>query len=90
MVTLGGQTDYSPQISIGQGAFSGWSYVTEYFTATATTESLGFFANGTGAPPFALLDGVSLVDAPEPATWTVMIMGLLGVASARRWARTRR
>jgi hypothetical protein len=90
VVTLGGQTDYSPQISIGQGAFSGWSYVTEYFTATATTESLGFFANGTGAPPFALLDGVSLVDAPEPATWTVMIMGLLGVASARRWARTRR
>jgi hypothetical protein len=60
------------------------------FTATATTETLGFFANGVGAPPFALLDGVSLVDAPEPATWTVMIMGLLGVASARRWARTRR
>jgi len=89
-VSLGSQTDYAPQINVVANGFSGWSYVTEMFTATAATETLGFFANGVGAPPFALLDGVSLVDAPEPATWTVMIMGLLGVASARRWARTRR
>jgi hypothetical protein len=88
-VSLGSQSVTSPLMSNTSGGFSGWSYVTVYLTATATTESLGFSASGTGAPPMALLDGVSVVDAPEPATWTVMIMGLLGIAFARRRARSR-
>jgi hypothetical protein len=90
VVSLGGQTDYSTQMNDASQGFSGWSYVTDYFTATATTETLGFTANGTGAPPMALLDGVSLVDTPEPASWLVMLVGLVGLAGARRWAQTRR
>jgi hypothetical protein len=90
VASLGGQTDYSTPLTNASGGFTGWSYVTEYFTATSATEVLGFTANGTGAPPMALLDGVSLVDAPEPATWTVMIMGLFGILGARRWAQSRR
>ncbi len=90
VVSLGGQTVYSTQMSDVQGGFSGWSYVTDYFTATATTASLGFTATGTGAPPFALLDGVTMVDTPEPASWTVMLVGLMGLAGARRWAQARR
>jgi len=90
VVSLGGQTDYSTQLTKASGGYTGWSYVTDYFTATSTTETLGFTANGTGAPPMAMLDGVTLVDAPEPATWTVMIMGLIGIAFARRWALSRR
>jgi hypothetical protein len=91
-VSLGSQTDYSSVISDASATFSGWQQQTLYFTATSTSETLSFFAIGTpsGVPPFALLDGVSIVQAPEPATWTVMIAGLLGVAGARRWSRSRR
>ncbi len=89
VVSLGGQTDYSTQMTDSQGGFTGWSYVTDYFTATATTESLGFTATGTGAPPFALLDGISMVDTPEPASWTVMLVGLMGLAGIRRRAQAR-
>jgi hypothetical protein len=90
VASLGGQTDYSAQLTNAQGGFTGWSYVADYFTPTSTTEVLGFTTNATGAPPMALLDGVSLVDAPEPATWTVMIMGLFGILGARRWSQSRR
>jgi hypothetical protein len=88
-VALGSQSVTAPLMANASQGFTGWSYVTVYMTATATTESLGFTATGTGAPPMALLDGVSVVDAPEPATWTVMIMGLVGIAFARRRARSR-
>jgi hypothetical protein len=86
VVSLGGQTDYSTQMNDSSQGFTGWSYVTDYFTATSTTESLGFTANGSGAPPMALLDGVSMVDTPEPASWTLMMVGLIGIVGARRQA----
>jgi hypothetical protein len=90
VVSLGGQTDYSTQLTNASGGFTGWSYVTDYFTATATTETLGFTTSATGAPPFALLDGISMVDTPEPASWTVMLVGLMGLAGVRRRAQARR
>jgi hypothetical protein len=87
-VSLGGQVEYSDLISNISHGFSGWESETIDFTATATTEALGFFAIGTpsGVPPFALLDGVSMTDVPEPSTVALMVVGVLGLAGARRWA----
>lgn len=41
----------------------------------------------SGVPPFALLDGVTMTQnaVPEPATWTLMIIGLLAIVGARAW-----
>jgi hypothetical protein len=51
------------------------------FTATGPTEVLSFFANGgpSGVPPFALLDGVSMMAVPEPSTWAMMLIGFGGL-----------
>ena len=77
-------TDYTPS-----HGFTSWKQQTYLFTATATTDTLAFLASGTpsGAPPFSLLDGVSLVDAPEPSSWAMIVAGLVGFPFARRWAR---
>jgi hypothetical protein len=66
--------------------FTGWQYQTFTFTASGTSDLLSFLAVGTpsGVPPFSLLDGVSLTQLPEPATWTMLISGLMGVAGAAR------
>ena len=53
-----------------------WQFVYLIFTASATTETLTFSANGpTGGPPILLLDGVSLTQVPEPAEWTLVAIG---------------
>jgi hypothetical protein len=37
----------------------------------------------SGAPPFSLLDGVSLTGSvPEPSTWAMMFIGFAGLAYA--------
>ncbi|UAK24798.1 PEPxxWA-CTERM sorting domain-containing protein [Sphingomonas nostoxanthinifaciens] len=72
--------------------FTGWQAASTTFTATATTEILGFLAKGTpnGEPPFSLLDDVSLTNhvaaVPEPASWAMCVggFGLLGGALRRR------
>jgi hypothetical protein len=62
------------------------------FTATAATDVLSFLSTGTpsGVPPFALLDGVSMVAVPEPSGAALMIVGVLALAglriARRRWA----
>lgn len=87
--TFGGvtQTTGTP-IVVGSQGFVGWSKVTNYFTATSSSDTLSFLAFGTpaGAPPFALLDGVSLTAVPEPAMWALMVggFGLVGAAARRR------
>jgi hypothetical protein len=56
-----------------------------------TSEVLSFLAVGTpispSEPPFALLDGVSLSDVPEPASWALMVTGLAGLIGVARWRR---
>ena len=69
--------------------FSGWMQETMTFTATSTSETLSSLAIGTpsGQPPFALLDGVTLSDVPEPASWGLMVSGLVGLIGYMRWRR---
>jgi hypothetical protein len=98
-VSLGGIT--APQTvdtTIPQGGFSGWAQQTFDFTADGTSDVLSFLAAPptNGAPPFSLLDGVSVTDTtttssnttPEPGTWILMltgILGALGVMRSRQW-----
>ena len=86
-VSLGAQTKDSPILSNGSEGFTGWSSDTLDFTATGTSEVLSFLAEGTGGsglPPFALLDGVSLTQVPEPATWAMMLVGFGALGTAIR------
>ena len=68
----------------GQG-FIPWMHQTMTFTATATSELLGFLALGTplGEPPLVLLDGVSFVLAPEPDSGWLLVLGGLAFALMR-------
>jgi hypothetical protein len=76
-------------------AISAWTHQTLSFTATATTEALTFLAEGpAGAPPFLMIDGISLVDTtnptPEPATAMLIGIGLAGLPLVRRLAGKRK
>jgi hypothetical protein len=64
----------------------GWNSQSMLFTASATTQTLTFLALGTpnSDPPFALLDGVSLIQVPEPASIALLGFGIAGVAGLRR------
>ena len=74
--------------------FTGWMQQTFSFVVNSTTATLSFLAVGTpgGQPPFSLLDGVSAVQVPEPASWAVLLVGtgLAGWAARRRASATRR
>jgi hypothetical protein len=56
------------------------------FTATAASEALTFIAVGTpsGEPPFVLLDGVGFTAVPEPATFALLGIGLVGIGAVGR------
>jgi hypothetical protein len=92
-VSFGGQTKSTAVGSTGpnQGGFSGWNFQTFTFTADGTSDLLSFLAVGTpaGEPPFALLDGVSVVATPEPGTFTMIGLSLIAVACFLRWHRIR-
>jgi hypothetical protein len=100
---LSGATNASSNISCsGSGAstalidlpslgFSGWQSETFDLTANSTSDVLSFLAYGNvQVPPFALLDGVSLTQTPEPATLPLLLTGLmggLGVLRSKKWLR---
>jgi len=87
-VTLGSSpSQNSATLTVPYQTFSGWSQVTMTFTATATSETLSFLAEGTpaGVPPFALLGDVSLLStSAEPVSLGIMSLGLLGLGVAAR------
>lgn len=78
-VSLGSDVQTSAMMSANGVSltFTPWTLQTMTFTASATSEVLSFFAMGTGAPPMAMLDGVDLEEAPEPAA-----VGLTGIGIA--------
>jgi hypothetical protein len=55
------------------------------------SELLQFLAVGspTGVPPFLLLDSVDLQAVPEPASYALVSVGLLGALFARRQQKKR-
>jgi hypothetical protein len=86
-VTLGSQRLVDGTIgsglfaSIPSQGFSGWNPESVTFTYNGSGNILSFLAVGspTGLPPVALLDSVSLVAAPEPASPSLLGLGLLGL-----------
>ncbi len=83
-VSLGGQTQSTAVAKDASHGFTGWMHQTFVFEADGTSDLLSFLAIGTpnGEPPFSLLDGVSAVAVPEPASLVLMItaVGLVGAA----------
>ena len=82
VVKLGNDTQSTSIASIASHGFSGWKHQTFNYTATSSSEVLSFLANGTpnGVPPFALLDGVSMIATPEPSPLVSLFVGGLGLA----------
>jgi hypothetical protein len=78
-VSLGAQTLNTPVVTINPEGFSGWMSQTLAFNATSTSETLSFLASSppAGAPPFVVLDGVSMTSASAPdTTSTAAILGV--------------
>lgn len=89
LVGMGDSTMASSMLSIDNGGFSGWYSGSMQFVAGGASQVLSFLAQNTapGAPPFLLLDNVSIQSAvPEPATWGMMLggLGLIGLMARRR------
>jgi hypothetical protein len=85
-VSFGGQTQHTPVVNNLSHGFTGWMEQNFTFTANGSSDVLSFRAVGTpnGEPPFALLDGVSLVqDVSEPATAGVVVAAMLGLGFVR-------
>ncbi len=78
-------TQATPVLQNANHGFTGWTQQTFSFVVKNTTAVLSFLANGTpgGEPPFSLLDGVTLTQVPEPASWAVLLAGcgLAGLAA---------
>ena len=88
--TLGNETFSTPVIDTPSQGFSPWQLFSTTFTYTGGGDVLSFLANGGpgGAPPYALLDGVSLTSTtggtPEPSTWVMIVAGFAGLGLAAR------
>ena len=91
-VTFGGQSFTTATVNNPSEGFQPWQKQVFIFAATSATQTLSFLAQGTpaGTPPFSLLDGISLVAAPEPNTWPVLATALAGLAVLGRWTARRR
>jgi hypothetical protein len=83
--SIGNQQFSTPTLNIVSHGFSGWQQFSVTTTATSATEVLSFLAFGgpSGLPPAALLDGVTLTAVitavPEPAAYSLMLLGLAGL-----------
>jgi hypothetical protein len=91
-VSLGLSSQFSALISNPTHDFSPWTKQTLTFQATTTgSEVLSFLSVGTpaGVPPFSLLDGVTLTETPEPATFALMGAACIGFVALRRRSKKR-
>lgn len=93
-VTFDGVTQDTAILQNASHGFTGWYYETMDFFPTDATSVLSFLSIGTpispSEPPFALLDGVSLTQTPEPGTFALIGIGLIGAPMIYRFTRKRR
>ena len=86
--SLGGENFTTPVITTPGEGFTPWTLYSTTFTFDGTGDILSFVNAGTGVPPYALIDGVSLTGGvPELGTWAMIMGGFAGlgfVARARR------
>jgi hypothetical protein len=72
---------------VPEHGFVGWLTSAHTFTATATMQTLQFWANGpVGQPPMAFLDGVTLTAKNEPLAATPGPLPLLGFGVSLAWS----
>lgn len=89
-VGFGSQTQSTPVVNVAAKGFTGWMQQSFTFQADGTSDVLSFLAVGgpEAAPPFALLDGITVTAIPEPEAWALMILGfgIVGGLQRRRRA----
>jgi len=88
-ITLGGQTITPASMTNAYKGKVDWNQqtITFKYTGASGTGILSFLATSTapsGNPPFLMLDGVSLVPAPEPGTWSCLLLAGLTIVLARK------
>ncbi len=91
-VGLGNNLFATPVLSDASHSFTGWQRFSDTFTYSGGTNILSFLPVGgpdSSVPPFALLDGVSLSQTPEPGYLSVGfgIMALMlgaGIIKSRK------
>ena len=88
----------SPLMTVPFQGTVGWDYVSVNLKADATTDVLSFLAWGDNGstvnlPPIAFLSGVDspagLGAVPEPSTWALMTVGILGLGAMIRRRRAK-
>jgi hypothetical protein len=81
-VTLGGSGPWTDLTGIASEGFSGWMNETMTFIATASSETLSFYASGNANMPMVLIADPQLI--PEPAPVAVMGCGLIALFGLNR------
>jgi MYXO-CTERM domain-containing protein len=93
VVNFGGNTLLNANTPPGLGFDNGYQYQLYSYVVTATSASsfLDFVSVYNSPNPSggigAVIDDVNVTPTPEPATWTAMLIGLVGLGIAGAWRR---
>ncbi len=87
--SLGTQTHSTAIVNVPYAGFHAWQHENFYYTATSASTALTFISLGSGDPPAALLDGVTIdqtASVPDLDTWALLGLGFgaLGLAARVR------
>ena len=82
--SLGAQTQSTAIVTVHYAGFKAWQHETFYYKPRNASEVLSFISLGSGDPPLALLDGVSLTAVPDLDTWASLGLGFAALGIAAR------